>query len=156
MCRSPKLIAACHVLHRLLAPRHSRCALQSLIPCLRKSEMLPCPEGISTKSSAPVPWNKTALKESDHFWSSFISKGTPLVRMMAACAPILVPLCRKNICIFGNQNNPRTTRTLIFHACLQARVTFLCSLCLFSMWMSKSGSSSIEKRTDLAPSCPPY
>ena len=27
---SPKLIAACHVLHRLLAPRHSPCALSSL------------------------------------------------------------------------------------------------------------------------------
>ena len=26
-CRSPKLIAAYHVLHRLLAPRHSLCAL---------------------------------------------------------------------------------------------------------------------------------
>ena len=30
MCRSPKLIAACHVLHRLLMPRHSPCALSSL------------------------------------------------------------------------------------------------------------------------------
>jgi hypothetical protein len=31
MCRSPWLIAACRVLHRLLAPRHSSCALRSLI-----------------------------------------------------------------------------------------------------------------------------
>ena len=30
MCRSPKLIAACHVLHRFLMPRHSPCALISL------------------------------------------------------------------------------------------------------------------------------
>ena len=30
MCRSPKLIAACHVLRRLLMPRHSPCALISL------------------------------------------------------------------------------------------------------------------------------
>ena len=30
MCGSPKLIAACHVLHRLLMPRHSPCALISL------------------------------------------------------------------------------------------------------------------------------
>ena len=30
MCRSPKLIAACRVLHRLLMPRHSPCALISL------------------------------------------------------------------------------------------------------------------------------
>jgi hypothetical protein len=37
MCRSPKLIAACHVLHRLLAPRHPLCALQSLIPCLKSA-----------------------------------------------------------------------------------------------------------------------
>ena len=30
MCSSPKLIAACHVLLRLLMPRHSPCALSSL------------------------------------------------------------------------------------------------------------------------------
>ena len=30
MCRSPKLFAACHVLHRLLMPRHSLCALSRL------------------------------------------------------------------------------------------------------------------------------
>ena len=35
ICRSPKLIAAYHVLHRLLAPRHPLCALKSLIPCLK-------------------------------------------------------------------------------------------------------------------------
>ena len=31
VCNSPTLIAACHVLHRLLAPRHSPYALSSLI-----------------------------------------------------------------------------------------------------------------------------
>jgi hypothetical protein len=30
ICRSPKLIAAYHVLHRLMAPRHPLCALYSL------------------------------------------------------------------------------------------------------------------------------
>ena len=30
ICSSPKLFAACHVLHRLLMPRHSPCALISL------------------------------------------------------------------------------------------------------------------------------
>ena len=30
MCGSPKLIAACHVLHRLFLPRHPPCALSSL------------------------------------------------------------------------------------------------------------------------------
>jgi hypothetical protein len=37
ICRSPKLIAAYHVLHRLLAPRHPLCALKSLIPCLKSA-----------------------------------------------------------------------------------------------------------------------
>ncbi len=37
ICHSPKLIAAYHVLHRLLAPRHSLCALKSLIPCLKSA-----------------------------------------------------------------------------------------------------------------------
>ena len=30
ICSSPKLIAACHVFHRLLMPRHSPCTLYSL------------------------------------------------------------------------------------------------------------------------------
>jgi hypothetical protein len=36
-CGSPRLIAACHVLHRLLAPRHSPYALSSLIIKLTQS-----------------------------------------------------------------------------------------------------------------------
>jgi len=36
-CSSPRLIAACHVLHRLLAPRHSPYALSSLIIKLTQS-----------------------------------------------------------------------------------------------------------------------
>jgi hypothetical protein len=31
VCGSPKLIAACHVLHRLILPRHPPCALSSLV-----------------------------------------------------------------------------------------------------------------------------
>ena len=31
MCASPQLIAACHVLHRLLMPRHPPCALNIFI-----------------------------------------------------------------------------------------------------------------------------
>ncbi len=36
-CGSPKLIAACHVLHRLLLPRHPPCALSSLTIKLTRS-----------------------------------------------------------------------------------------------------------------------
>ena len=38
ICSSPKLIAACHVLHRLLMPRHSPCALYSLT-CSKESSI---------------------------------------------------------------------------------------------------------------------
>ena len=37
ICHSPKLIAAYHVLHRLLAPRHPLCALYSLIPKMKSA-----------------------------------------------------------------------------------------------------------------------
>ena len=53
ICTSPKLIAACHVLHRLLMPRHSPCALYSLtssrqtsypsLPRWRESSAIPLP-----------------------------------------------------------------------------------------------------------------
>jgi len=47
VCSSPTLIAAYHVLHRLLAPRHPLCALSSLIPLeiQRSGGLLPagCP-----------------------------------------------------------------------------------------------------------------
>ena len=39
ICSLPQLIAACHVLHRLLMPRHSPCALSSLTICLVLSEL---------------------------------------------------------------------------------------------------------------------
>ena len=41
ICTSPKLIAACHVLHRLLMPRHSPCAL------LRLTLFSCCHEGLA-------------------------------------------------------------------------------------------------------------
>ena len=45
-CGSPRLIAACHVLHRLLAPRHSPYALSSLTKCsLHLTFLLLRPEG---------------------------------------------------------------------------------------------------------------
>ena len=43
VCSSPRLIAAYHVLHRLLAPRHPLCALQSLIPCSKSARSCNAP-----------------------------------------------------------------------------------------------------------------
>ena len=49
ICGSPKLIAACRVLHRLSVPRHSPCALYSLTYYGR---ILQC---LETRSFCPVP-----------------------------------------------------------------------------------------------------
>ena len=48
ICSSPQLIAACHVLHRLLMPRHSPCALFSLTWRRRKVRLPPFPLSAKT------------------------------------------------------------------------------------------------------------
>ena len=52
MCRSPKLIAACHVLRRLLMPRHSPCALISLTFVRKSSISAPSAQVRSSLHSA--------------------------------------------------------------------------------------------------------
>ena len=54
MCGSPRLIAACHVLHRLLMPRHSPCALISLTSSGRISYHSLPPSGESSFTSSPL------------------------------------------------------------------------------------------------------
>ena len=49
-CGSPKLIAACHVFHRLLLPRHPPCALSSLTIKLTR----PTAASLSTNHPHPV------------------------------------------------------------------------------------------------------
>ena len=73
MCRSPKLIAACHVLLRLLMPRHSPCALISLTFVRENFAPLRSPEGEhpfrSASSSSQI---QTRLRWAlDLFWFSF-------------------------------------------------------------------------------------
>ena len=51
ICSSPKLIAACHVLHRLLMPRHSPCALSSLT----SSKQAPYPSPRSYAQGSLIP-----------------------------------------------------------------------------------------------------
>jgi hypothetical protein len=55
-CGSPRLIAACHVLHRLLLPRHSPCALSSLtIKLTRHTAAWLQLSAISCQLSAKLP-----------------------------------------------------------------------------------------------------
>src|SRR5699024_8909234 len=53
ICSSPKLIAACHVLHRLLMPRHSPCALSSLTFVGAKSAKLRFRRTLTRPSKTP-------------------------------------------------------------------------------------------------------
>ena len=53
ICSSPKLIAACHVLLRLLMPRHSPCALSSLTFVGAKSAKLRFRRTLSRPSKTP-------------------------------------------------------------------------------------------------------
>ena len=57
VCSSPKLFAACHVLHRLLAPRHSPYTLSSLT--IRNSK-LTLTNRLHVNWSATVPCRNTA------------------------------------------------------------------------------------------------
>ena len=55
-CGSPGLIAACHVLHRLLLPRHPPCALSSLtIKFTRRSQTQRAATDLAASSRTPVP-----------------------------------------------------------------------------------------------------
>ena len=59
ICSSPQLIAAYHVLHRLLMPRHSPCALFSLT---------------SIGRIRPPPNFSSTNQEKSNFWFSIISR----------------------------------------------------------------------------------
>jgi hypothetical protein len=62
-CGSPRLIAACHVLHRLLLPRHPPCALSSLtIKFARSTAASPQLSAISLQLSAKPPTPSQILR----------------------------------------------------------------------------------------------
>ena len=73
MCSSPRLIAACHVLHRLSMPRHSPCALISLTSSKQSPFRSEHPAGYSSLHSlaSPLPREPAcAGLRSDRFWFS--------------------------------------------------------------------------------------
>ena len=61
-CGSPRLIAACHVLHRLLAPRHPPYALSSLT--IKLTQHVPSLSGSG-------PWNHRFSRVLQPFWRHF-------------------------------------------------------------------------------------
>ena len=65
MCRSPELIAACHVLLRLPVPRHSPCALFSLT--IVGASSLHCASVCCTKAPYPLPCSSSSSRIFDPF-----------------------------------------------------------------------------------------
>ena len=101
MCSSPQLIAACHVLHRLLMPRHSPCALISLTSSAWISyHSLPRKRESSLTSSRLLSKSKPLRWVSIWFgWFSRIMQASDLVHC-SLCYPYfkspqktLLPLC---------------------------------------------------------------
>ena len=69
-CGSPRLIAACHVLHRLLLPRHPPCALSSLT--IKLTRHTPDCSGLRRENSMGL----FLLLAQDHYFASLISSET--------------------------------------------------------------------------------
>ena len=87
MCSSPRLIAACHVLHRLLMPRHSPCALISLTSSTHTPYPLLPPFGKSSLiSSRLLSKNKTAF-------APFCFRSRSLVLYQELCRPQILVHC---------------------------------------------------------------
>ncbi len=84
-CGSPRLIAACHVLHRLLAPRHSPYALSSLTKCSLHltanmwSKKLP----IAQYSVVKKFFGESLARPQQTWWSAFAA--SPLRRDSLRC-----------------------------------------------------------------------
>ncbi len=89
MCRSPRLIAACHVLLRLLMPRHSPCALCSLT----SSAWAPYPSlpGSARKltRSAPPPLRPRNFVPSAVEGHGALTAPSPCRTALSSCSQII-------------------------------------------------------------------
>ena len=95
MCSSPRLIAACHVLHRLLMPRHSPCALISLTSSERIAyrSLPPCGESSLTSSlllflTNPLPLGFVRMRVDSIYFGSHLE----LCRLQFGYIVVLLPL----------------------------------------------------------------
>ena len=76
ICSSPKLIAAYHVLHRLLMPRHSPCALFSLTSSESASAPLRFRRQLCAAAENSIPLRCSSSQIKTRFAGLLICKGT--------------------------------------------------------------------------------
>ncbi len=87
ICHSPQLFAACHVLLRLLMPRHSPCALYSLTICDSSRTVLRIMQALQ-KFLRYRSFTLISIKTFFHNFASFLSlRFSLLVVQFSRCAP---------------------------------------------------------------------
>ena len=96
ICSSPKLIAAYHVLHRLLMPRHSPCALISLTFVGISIRFAPFPPRLSPRSKSSLRFAVPPL-ESKPARAGLLIRLDSQLRIPADTVPNLVNYYRQSI-----------------------------------------------------------
>ena len=95
-CGSPRLIAACHVLHRLLAPRHPPYALSSLTIKLTQHVAFPAQETRNETSGVEQARLSTICSARAEF-ADFVSR-PGFVRIPAAIQNASLFSCQRSLC----------------------------------------------------------
>ena len=112
VCSSPKLFAACHVLHRLLAPRHSPYTLSSLT--IRNSK-LTLTNRLHIDWSATVPCN-TACPPSrlaPLWWMNVVVGKNYRVQNIQLSKIRLAGLCRQSVNVgHRSERHLRSAKTI--------------------------------------------
>ena len=101
ICSSPKLIAACHVLHRLLMPRHSPCALISLtylVLELTSSHLELCRLNRIVYKIVFTLIKSSTIK----FFKCYLSI-TPSVALLSYLSSVQFSRCRPHKCVDGGE-----------------------------------------------------
>jgi hypothetical protein len=111
-CGSPGLIAACHVLHRLLAPRHSPYALSSLTKCSHAHCVCvvkelpiagysvvkePAVDGLQRRSTVTLVSRRPALRRSPQTFHCRAPRGALQAGRFCvpSCGSISLPSCSR-------------------------------------------------------------
>ena len=116
MCSSPRLIAACHVLLRLLMPRHSPCALCSLTS--------PAP---ASSPSSPLPGIRIQLRRASTLKTSF----SEFLVLKELCRPQFGSIV---VCVTLNCLSPQSLLCYLSVACSQFLACFTVQFSRCILW----------------------
>ena len=145
ICSSPQLIAACHVLLRLLMPRHSPCALSSLtfvgassvsfVSSPRKALRAFLGGGHGARRLClPLPRRPIALGSARR-----VGSHQELCRLQSSLATLFYPFTRTAFAILF-----KSSTTFAFALCCLLRITFNLHCSVFKVQASGLSQDQIE------------